>query len=290
MRDSPRLLVIGGSGELGQCLVKAATAWDVHATYLRQQTDEDSATWHSLDILDRQAVLHLITSIVPQVVIHVAYSDRSRSAEDTDSSFLRKMVTGALNVAAATESASSRLIVMSTDLVFDGHTGNYIETDVPNPIMPYGLAKTKMEAALSELEQDIAIVRTSLILSLEPMGRHIRWIVEGVRRGESLDLFVDEQRSPIWGDELAAALLELAQTDYRGLLHIGGPEIINRHRLGQYLVEMFNLDPRRIVPASSAASGLNRPLDCSLDSHRAYSMLNTKIHSIGLRFGQNTNH
>ena len=289
MPSAPRLLVIGGSGELGQCLVEAATGWEVHATHFRRPAGSGYATWHNLDILDHDAVLRLVTGVAPQAIIHVAFSDRSRSAGDTDSLFRQKMVAGALNMTTAAQTTSTRLIVMSTDLVFDGRKGDYVEEDVPNPIMPYGLAKAEMEAALIGLVLDLAIVRTSLILSLEPMGRHIRWIVEAVRRGERVDLFVDELRCPIWGDELAAALLELAQSGFRGLLHIGGPEVTNRYRLGQYLVEMFNLDPRLIVPASSAASGLNRPLDCSLNSSRAYRMLSTEIHPAGHRFGQKTN-
>jgi dTDP-4-dehydrorhamnose reductase len=290
MSSIPRLLVLGGSGELGQRLVQAAAQWQVHASYLHQHAGTANATWHRLDILDADAILHLVERVDPQVIIHAAFSDRSKLVDDSDTTFREKMVSGALNVAAAAAKHNARLIVMSTDLVYDGRKGHYSEIDIPNPIMAYGLAKVEMESALLPLAQGLSIVRTSLILSMEPMSRHIRWIVETARRGQQLNLFVDELRCPIWGDELAAALIELAQTDHHGLLHIAGPEVTNRYRLGQFLADRYQLDPRLLVPASSAASGLHRPLDCSLDSRRAYSLLSTKIHGVSHRFGQEANH
>ena len=286
--DAPRLVVIGGSGELGQALVRAAATWETHATFFRHKPAIPAASWRFLDITDRAAVDHLAETVKPAAVLHVGFSDRSRRHGDTDESFSEALVNGAVNVARAAHSVSARLVVLSTDLVFDGTKGDYVEEDEAHPIMAYGAAKAAMESALLALNGDIAVVRTSLILTLQPMGRHVSWIVEAVRRGERVSLFTDELRNPIWSDELAAALLELARLDFRGLLHIAGPEATTRYVLALRIAEQFDLDANLLVPALSASSGVRRPLNCTLSSDRARRLLGTHIHGVSYRFGGKT--
>ncbi len=301
MRHSRRLLVIGGSGELGRQVVLAAHGWDLHATHLTRRPHTPGATWHRLDVTDRQAVHKLVMSLRPDAIVHTAVSDRSPG------DLRAAIVDGGRHVAQAAADVGARCIALSTDLVFDGRRGNYTEEDPPNPIMPYGRAKADMEHALLAMGTDLAVVRTSLILTLEPMGRHVAWIVDalrpakaglrpakaglrpaqaGLRGGERRGLFTDELRCPIWSDELAAALLELATLDYRGLLHVAGPEVTHRYALGLALADYFDLDPTLIKPALSAESGLNRPLDCTLNCSRAYGLLKTSIHGVNARLGK----
>ena len=287
-KSDRRLLVVGGSGELGRQIVGAAGAWDVHATFLTRPASASApgATWHSLDIADRQAVRDLVAQVGPAVVIHAAVSGHTQARAASDADFRTAIVDGGRHVAEAAAEEGARCIVMSTDLVFDGTRGNYAEEDPPNPLALYGQAKADMERALLAMETDLAIVRTSLILTLEPVGKHVDWVISALRRGERRTLFSDELRCPIWSDELAAALLELAQLDYRGLLHIAGPEATHRYALGLALAVHFGLDPAPIVPGLSAASGLNRPLNCTLNSGRAYALLTTPIRGVSARLGR----
>ena len=55
-----RLLVTGGSGELGQQVVIAAKEWDVHATCFTQPRPISNEVWHRLDINNEAAVHQLI--------------------------------------------------------------------------------------------------------------------------------------------------------------------------------------------------------------------------------------
>jgi len=278
MRPDRRLLVIGGSGELGRQVVIAADGWDVHATYLTRPP-QTRGNWHRLDITNRQAVHELVARLSPDAIIHTAVSDRSPV------DFQAGIIDGGRSMAEAAARAGARCIALSTDLVFDGTQGDYTEDDPIHPLMPYGQAKADMERVLLEMEADLVIVRTSLILTLEPMGRHVAWIVDALRQGEPRALFTDELRCPIWSDELATALLELATRDYRGLLHIAGPEVMHRYALGLGLADHFALDSSLFTPALSAESGLNRPLDCTLNCDRACRLLETPIQGVSARIG-----
>jgi dTDP-4-dehydrorhamnose reductase len=225
----------------------------------------------------------LVAQLRPQAILHAAVSAHNRAGFASEADFRAAVVNGGRYVAEAAGEAGARCVALSSDLVFDGRRGNYTEDDSPNPIMAYGQAKADMENALLSMGSDVAIVRTSLILTLEPMGKHAAWIVDALRLGQGRNLFTDELRCPIWSDQLAAALLELATLDFRGLLHVAGPEVIHRYALGLALVSYFGLDASFITPALSAESGLNRPLDCSLDCSRAYRLLKTPIHGLSAR-------
>jgi dTDP-4-dehydrorhamnose reductase len=266
-------------------VIAAAGDWAVHATYLRRPQPVSHESWQELDITNDEAVHHLMTKLRPDVVIHAAHSGHDRAKFSSDADFQVAIVEGGRHVAEAAADVGARCTVMSTDLVFDGTRGSYTEEDPTCPIMPYGQAKADMEGMLLAIGTDLAIVRTSLILTLEPMGKHVSWVVNALRRGERRELFTDELRCPIWSDELAAVLLELASLDYRGLLHIAGPEVSHRYALGLAMADYFGLDSSVIIPGLSAESGLNRPLDCTLDSGRAYRLLKTPIHGVSARIG-----
>ena len=283
--DEQCLLVVGGSGELGQQVVRAAHAagYVVHATYLTQAAPLACAGWHALDVTDRTAVFRLIEHLKPTSIIHCAVSDRSRPPAAPHASLTQCIVEGGRHVAEAAARVAARCVVLSTDLVFDGRQGHYRETDPPNPIMTYGQAKADMERVVLGLHANTVVVRTSLLLTLQPVGRHIAWIVNALRSGERLKLFTDELRCPVWSDQLALALLELCQLDYCGLLHVAGPEVVSRYTLGWQLATAYDLAVSLIRPALSAESGLRRPLDCSLDCRRAYDMLKTNFDTLAHR-------
>lgn len=285
-RRDRRLLVVGGSGELGQQVLIAAGEWDVFATYLTRPRPTLDEAWCELDITDGEAVRRLTAQLRPHAVIHTAISAHDRAKFSSQADFQAAIVDGGRHVAEAAAEVGARCVVLSTDLVYNGRRGNYTEDDPSSPIMPYGQAKVDMEGALLVMGTDLVIVRTSLVLTLEPMGKHVTWIVDALRRGERLDLFTDELRCPVWSDELAAVLLELTSLGYRGLLHVAGPEITHRYALGMALADRFGLDSSFIIPALSVESGLNRPLDCTLDSSRAYDLLKTPIHGVSARLGK----
>jgi len=92
--------------------------------------------------------------------------------------------------------------------------------------------------------------------------------------------FEDELRSPVARGDLAAALLELAELPQRGVLHLAGPEPVSRLEFAQLIAARHGADPTRLRAARSAGQAVRRPLDCVLDSSRAYLMLRTPIRGV----------
>jgi dTDP-4-dehydrorhamnose reductase len=277
---NPRMLVTGGSGYLGGRVVAlACTGWDVTATYLTHPIDDDEGkdtpgvTWHWLDVRDGAAVEALVDEVRPTVIVHTAASNPG-----TGDDFGATNVAGTRHVARAAAAHGARLVHMSTDVLFDGEKGNYVEEDPPTPITPYGRSKALAEEAVRAAGAEAVIVRTSLIYDWRQRSdRHTRWIVEGLEAGQPVRLFTDELRCPIWVESLAAAVVELAGMKYTGVLHVAGAQVLSRYEFGVRLVRFHGFDAGPIIPVRSRESGVRRPLNCTLDCSRARALLRTPL-------------
>ncbi|MBN1976837.1 MAG: SDR family oxidoreductase [Anaerolineae bacterium] len=269
----PSMLVTGGSGYLGGWGVRLARAgWDVTATYLAHVVDEPGADWRQLDVRDEAAVMALAQQVQPAVIIHTASLNPGH-----DDDFEAVNAVGSRNVARAAASVGARLIHLSTDVVFDGQKGSYVEEDSPNPITPYGRSKALAEEQVQASGAEAAVVRTSLIYGWRPtVARAVQWMIDDLRAGKPVRLFTDEVRCPVWVESLAAAVVELADLSYTGVLHVAGAQPLSRYGFGVRLLRFHGVDPGPVLPTPSLRD-TPRPLDCTLDCARARALLQTPL-------------
>jgi dTDP-4-dehydrorhamnose reductase len=272
-----RLLITGGTSYLGrELLCQARTqGWQISATHYRQSPpDDDGVVWLPLDIRDAGAVDRVIESARPDVVIHTAFQQSGPELWDTTA-------LGTHNVATAARRAQARLIHMSSDVIFDGdREGSYTEDDPPDPIIPYGTAKADAEHFVATAHPDAAVVRTSLIYGFEPIDRHTQFILDIVEGRNAAQLFRDEYRCPVFVGDLAAALLELASVNYRGIIHIAGTECLSRYEFGCLLAAFHGYDLDQLSSGLSADQDIRRPRNCRLDVQRAREQLQTPLRSV----------
>jgi len=264
-----RLLVTGGSGYLGATILKRApTAWNIAATYLAHPIAQKNVAAFCVDVQDADAVNRLCDEFRPQVVIHTAavMSGDSLSSVNVD---------GSRHIARAAQHAHARLIHLSTDVVFDGARAPYAENDLPHPLHAYGDSKARAEQGVAQEHAHPVIVRTSLIYGFDPLDSRTQQTLNG----ELPRLFSDEYRCPIFVDDLADALIELAQNDFVGLMNIAGLQRLSRYEFGVKLARAFGGEPR-FASAMSASFPAPRPRDCTLDISLAQKILRTRLRSI----------
>jgi dTDP-4-dehydrorhamnose reductase len=266
------LLITGGSGYLGSHVARqAVTHWRVVATRFNRTVALPGCEVVAIDLEDAGAVAALVRTLRPRAVIHTA-SDMS-SPEAMQS----VIVQGTRNVAAAAAASGARLIHLSSDMVFDGEHAPYSPGDLPQPVTPYGRAKAAAERIVAEQDATSAIVRTSLIYGFDLPDPRTLWVLESLRRRLPITLFTDEVRCPVWVEQLAAALLELARGDQPGIWHLAGSQPISRYDLGERLARTYDLDPSGITPGLSHASGLVRPRDLTLDIGKSLACLRSPL-------------
>jgi dTDP-4-dehydrorhamnose reductase len=251
-----RLMVTGGCGYLGRELVARGPGrgWTVRATWF-QQPPQGDADWVRVDVRDAAAVADAMRGV--DAVIHTAY----RQATDE----LEVNTVGSEVVAQA--AAGRRLVHVSSDLVFRGDRGGYREEDEPDPVNAYGSSKAEAERRVSAAHQDALVVRTSLIYGGRAPGPQERLAREHRR------FFVDERRSPVQVGDLADALLELADLELAGPLHVAGADDVSRYDFAVLLgADRAELEGAHTTP--------DRAPDVTLDSSRARSLLRTRLRGV----------
>ncbi len=271
---NPRLLITGGAGFLGTHLLQQAKTFTAAGTLHHTPTTPlPDVTFHVCDLEQPEDVKILLDRVQPEIIIHTACSDQGAN--------LSAIVPAAGLLAIQSAERHIRFIHLSTDQVFDGTTAPYIETSATCPINPYGKAKSQAEDLVRSLNPQAMIVRTSLLYDLRTPDRQTNHLIQATSTGDPFCLFVDEWRSSIWVENLADALLEIATKDVSGILHIGGPQALNRWDLGMQLLQHYDVTPTsNIQKGTIKKSGLVRPPNLTLDSTYAQQLLQTPLLSL----------
>lgn len=261
-----KLLVTGGSGDLGRVLCQraAAAGCQVTATYLSRPERITAGTPYCIDLSDPFAVQTLCETLRPDVIIHTALTAPPSH-----------IIGAARTLHDSSQHIAARCITISSDMVFDGTTPPYREDTPPSPLTDYGRAKVELEA-IGRASENSCVVRTSLIYDFERGNKQVDWLLSEIAQGKRCRLFVDEYRSAIWVVNLADVLLELAENDVTGILNVGGPQTISRYALGQAILGVLGYDPAtHIEPTSQVGTG--RPPDLTMDVSRARHVLATPL-------------
>ncbi len=300
-------LVLGGTGFLGAHLVAAAQArareWATMADPTgprvtgvgrhpgdapRFGTPRDGAVFVAADLVGPGAAAALLDEHRPAFVVNSLAMSRPAACE-SDSELAHRLNTELpREVAEWCAAAGARLVHVSTDLVFGADLpppGGFREQAPPAPISVYGRTKTEGERAVLDAHASALVVRLPLLYG-NSGGRGLGAsdsLLTAIDRGEKPALFLDEYRTPLEVTAAAHALVELMDTDARGILHVAGPDRVSRLELGLAVLEAMGLDrdsaraeldPTRQKDASTPDP---RPADVSLNAARAAAMLETEL-------------
>jgi dTDP-4-dehydrorhamnose reductase len=266
------VLIVGGSGFLGAELVRQASAAGhrVAATFATRPCDGPEATWYEVDLRDGDRVDEIVASLAAPCVVINASSGSADWAVTAD---------GSVRLAMAAAKYGCRLVHVSSDAVFSGARGRYDESCPPDPVTPYGAAKAAAETGIRLLAPDAVIARTSLIIG-GIQSEHVRLVHDLATGSRSGALFTDDIRCPVHVGDLAAALLELAFTDARGIHHLAGADAVSRHGLGVLIAERDGLDASRLPEGLRAGTSLSGALDVRLDSRATQAKLRTRLRGV----------
>lgn len=279
----PRILVTGANGLVGQALVRAASAWrgaDLLATGRQPALVLPGATggYATLDVTDADAVERTMEDFAPDVVLHAAGTAQVEACEADKEGCWQLNVEAVAALAAACDRHGARLVLPSTDFVFDGTRGPYSEADRPAPINAYGRTKLAAENTLAGARlTDWTVVRTTLVFGA-PAGENprldfVRWVVRELSAGRPIRVPYDQVRTPTYDADFAEGVLRLVRFGKQGVFHLAGREVLTMPEVARQTAEAFGLDPALIGTTSTAElhPGAPRPLRAGLLILRAES-------------------
>jgi dTDP-4-dehydrorhamnose reductase len=286
-----KILVVGGGGQLGvKILQQGKDKHSLYSTYLTRKPSIDES--YRVDKTHKASIQDLIKKIKPDAVIDTAAIHNVDRCETNKEEAHLVNVEGTKNVAEACRTIDAKLVYISTDFVFDGRRGNYLETDRPLPINYYGQSKLEGEEAVRKTCENYCIVRTSVIYSWKTQAYSISssgkpmnyamWAIQKLVNREPLKIVNDQYSTPTLADSLSQTLLKLVEADQRGTYNITGKTRLDRFTFTIKLAEKMGYDVSLITPISSSelVQTAPRPRDSSLNVTKIEATLKTSMLTI----------
>lgn len=225
--------------------------------------------WAALDIGDRKAVQAAAASAPPEVIINPGAMTNVDACETRRAEASRANAEGPRWLAEVARARGAHLIHVSTDYVFPGDEANpgpYREDATPRPINYYGQTKLDGERAIAEVcdgHAPYAIARTALVYGRVPGGRpnFVTWLAGELAAGRRVRIVRDQHNTPTLADDLARALLWMADERVEGIYHTAGPDLVGRHEWALAIAQHFDLDAGLIdwVTTAELAQPAPRP-------------------------------
>lgn len=194
---STRLLLTGGSGQLGGALAAGPLAGEAEIV---------APTRYALDLADADAVLDFVRAREFHAVLNCGAYTAVDAAEADVLGAYRVNALAPAALATACREKGIPLIHISTDYVFAGEGEEpYRPGDPIAPLSVYGASKAAGELAVRASGCRHAILRTAWVVSAT--GRNfVRTMLALGRKQETLRVVADQFGSPTSADDLARAV------------------------------------------------------------------------------------
>ena len=230
-----KILVLGGVGQLGQCINKVATQ--------RGTTSISFVDEFVGNILDMKALEDLFVQEKPEYIINCAAYTAVDKAEDEVELSRKINRDGAENIAKMCVKYNAILLHISTDFVFEGNVPSLLEEGFPtHPISMYGLTKLEGEKVITDLLPEHYIVRTAWLYS-EFANNFMKTMIRLGTERDSLGVIADQIGSPTYGVDLAGALLDIIASNKKdyGIYHYSNEGAISWYDFAKAIFELGNI-------------------------------------------------
>jgi dTDP-4-dehydrorhamnose reductase len=259
-------LVIGASGQIGEhCLNALRASGESHAAGTYRQHHREGLV--QLDITDARGVNDLVAQLRPKIIYLAACVANVDYCETHPDVAYQTNVRGVANVVQAANQAGCKLVYLSSEYIFDGHSGPYDERAATNPLSVYGWQKLAAEHYIAAFAEHWLIIRTTVVYSWESQGKNFVYrLRSSLLDGKTINVPCDQISSPTYAPDLVDAILQLTAQDARGVFNVAGPRVVNRFDFAVSAASAFDLDPKLVIPVktSSLAQPALRPLNAGL--------------------------
>lgn len=221
-----------------------------------------------LDATNQEELDEALDKLKPELVIVPAAMPNVNKCEQEPELSHKNNVELIENVITTMKKYDGRKIVLfSTDYLFNGKNGPYSEDETPNPLNIYGKHKLECEKEIIASGLDYLIVRTTGIFGWEKQRKNFMYrVIDTLNRKEDLIIPNDQFANPTYVKDLVSATMILLKEGKNGIFNVAGPEIMERETLARRIARFYNLDESHIIgqPTSYFRGLANRPLNSGL--------------------------
>ena len=264
-------LLIGGSGQLGKAILQCKKA-------LKRNAWDIPRRWQ-LNIADGANICEWFR-IQPayDLIVNVAAETRVDFCENNELYSFNVNALGLKYIPRGLGDNKGVLVHISSDYVFPGTDPTpRKETDPVCPINAYGRTKWAGEVFVRALCPKHFIVRTAWLYGLH--GKNfVKMILKKARETGRISVVADQYGSPTFANDLAEALLQLAQTNQYGTYHCTNAGVCSWFELASAAVDIAGIpcekeaitteEYRRRFPQSA-----RRPMYSALDNTKIAGVL-----------------
>lgn len=251
-----RVLVTGVKGQLG---------YDVVKDLEKRGHQPIGVDREEMDLMDNEAIRTFIMNLKPEAIIHcAAYTAVDKAEEDVNTCY--QINAEAVKVIAeCTKELDVKLIYISTDYVFDGtKEGEYVETDMPNPINVYGASKLKGEQYVQTLLEKYYIVRISWVFGVNG-NNFIKTMRRLGSERDELNIIHDQVGSPTYTADLAPLLVDMMETDKYGIYHATNEGTCSWYEFANEIFKQSNIEVQTSpITTNQYPTAAKRPMNSKM--------------------------
>lgn len=300
-----RLMVTGYGGFVAGSVVWQAVRggdWDVYALSLIEPPEErERFHCRQFDLCDSARLESVFAEVRPDAVVHTAAFADIDYCQNNQDAAERVNVGVTRDLARLCGDAGVKMVLCSTDSVFDGVKGMHTEEDAPHAVNFYAETKVRAESIVRELVAQGVVARLSLVMGLPILGAGNSFLaktLDAFKRGEPVKFPENEIRTPVDVITVGRAFLEVAGGDFTGTIHLAGSTCLTRYEMACRIAEEMGYSRDLVVATDSNAmpGRAPRPNDASLDNAKAKRVLTTPMQTLSsglelvLRMKEEQNH
>ncbi|MBR4597979.1 MAG: SDR family oxidoreductase [Opitutales bacterium] len=270
-----QIICTGATGLVGYNFVKAALSRGHKITAICNSSDfpkMEGVEVAKLDLSDFSAVERFFLDRFPEAIANCAAIS---SPSVVDKNPERARVLNVLlpeKLAMLANHMNSRLVHLSTDMVFDGSRAPYKNTDAPRPFNQYGQTKLEAETAVLKYAASQSVVlRISHVCGrgLKQNRSFDEKLFHCLARGEKYEQPENEIKRFLPASRVAELMTELFERpNVSGIYHYCGLESLSRYEAARRICEKFGLDPQKYLEKKNLPKDADFSLDMSCISSR----------------------
>jgi dTDP-4-dehydrorhamnose reductase len=266
------IAVTGSQGQLGRELASAAGLYSqFHISFLsREEFPLDN-----LKIMENW----LKHNPVDILINTAAYTAVDKAESEKEKAF-QVNATAPGFLAEVLQRKNGKLIQISTDYVFDGHSAKPLsEEALTNPINVYGVTKLQGENLAIKNNPETLVIRTSWLYSAYG-NNFVKTMIRLMKEKTSINVVADQKGSPTYAGDLAGAIFQILHAEHYipGIFHYSNEGETSWYDFAVEIKKLTGSDCEVLpIPSSQFPTAAKRPEYSMMDKLKIKSAYHLTI-------------